>query len=74
MATCDTTFNGAQCRLGWKRALGSRIGSALKWMAIRHERNQMRRELMEMPDHLLRDIGVSREDLYRELRKPFWQQ
>jgi uncharacterized protein YjiS (DUF1127 family) len=74
MATCDTAFHGAQCRGGWTRALGSWFRPALEWMAIRHERNRMRRELMEMPDHLLRDIGVSREDLYRELRKPFWQQ
>jgi uncharacterized protein YjiS (DUF1127 family) len=27
-----------------------------------------------LDDHLLKDIGVSREDALREAAKPFWQQ
>jgi uncharacterized protein YjiS (DUF1127 family) len=28
---------------------------------------------MEMDERLLKDIGISRSDAYRESRKPFWR-
>ena len=36
------------------------------------ERARQRRELMELDDHLLRDIGISRADAAKEAVKPFW--
>ena len=36
------------------------------------ERARQRRQLMELDDRLLRDIGVSRADVARETAKPFW--
>jgi uncharacterized protein YjiS (DUF1127 family) len=36
-------------------------------------RRQQRQKLLELDDHLLADIGVSREQALREAGKRFWQ-
>ena len=36
------------------------------------ERDRQRRQLAELSDHLLRDIGVTRAEAMREAAKPFW--
>lgn len=33
---------------------------------------RQRRRLLELEDHLLKDIGISRADPLQEGRKPFW--
>lgn len=38
-----------------------------------NERLRQRRELLELDDHLLKDIGVTRVDAEWEGRKPFWR-
>ena len=35
-------------------------------------RARSRRALLEMSDAMLKDIGLSRADAWREARKPFW--
>lgn len=37
------------------------------------QRSRSRRELSELPAHLLKDIGLSESDRYREISKPFWR-
>jgi uncharacterized protein YjiS (DUF1127 family) len=37
------------------------------------ERGRQRRHLASLDDYLLRDLGISRSDVYAELRKPFWE-
>lgn len=37
------------------------------------ERHRQRRALLEMSDHLLKDIGISRADAWQEAHKPFWR-
>ena len=37
------------------------------------ERRRQRRALLELNDHLLKDIGLSRADAWQEGTKPFWQ-
>lgn len=37
------------------------------------ERRQQRRALLELSDHMLKDIGLSRTDALREGVKPFWR-
>lgn len=37
------------------------------------DRYRQRRALAAMPDHLLKDIGMSQADVERELSKPFWK-
>jgi uncharacterized protein YjiS (DUF1127 family) len=36
-------------------------------------RARSRRALLEMPDAMLKDIGLSRADAWREGREPFWR-
>jgi uncharacterized protein YjiS (DUF1127 family) len=42
------------------------------WSARCRERRALR-ELMALGDHLLEDIGVTRQEALREAAKPFWQ-
>jgi uncharacterized protein YjiS (DUF1127 family) len=37
-----------------------------------YERQQQRRALRELDRHMLRDIGITREQAEAEARKPFW--
>lgn len=37
------------------------------------ERHQQRKQLAQMEDHLLKDIGLSRSDALQEAQKPFWK-
>jgi uncharacterized protein YjiS (DUF1127 family) len=41
--------------------------------ALWHARWQQRRQLRRLDDRLLRDIGLDRADVRRELGKPFWR-
>jgi uncharacterized protein YjiS (DUF1127 family) len=44
-----------------------------RWIA-RSRQRQALREIAEANDfHLLKDIGVSQEDAFREADKPFWR-
>ena len=36
------------------------------------QRDRMRRELLDLDDRLLRDMGISRDEARREGRRPFW--
>jgi uncharacterized protein YjiS (DUF1127 family) len=50
---------------------GGRVADgALLWA----ERARQRRQLAELDDYMLRDIGLSRSDVANEIRKPFWLQ
>jgi uncharacterized protein YjiS (DUF1127 family) len=47
-----------------------------RWLtALRrmHERWCQRRDLRELDDHLLRDIGITRKQAQHETGKPFWK-
>jgi uncharacterized protein YjiS (DUF1127 family) len=49
----------------WRRAAGT--------VSIWIDRSRQRRHLLELPDHLLRDIGVTRVEVEAETAKPFWR-
>ena len=55
-------------RLGWW--LGHGADRLLLWA----ERARQRRQLAELDDYMLRDIGLTRTDVASEIRKAFWQQ
>ncbi len=38
-----------------------------------HQRNRQRTALGELDDRLLKDIGLTRADVAREVRKSFWE-
>jgi uncharacterized protein YjiS (DUF1127 family) len=49
--------------------LSSLAGTIVIWL----NRRQGRRDLSELDDRLLADVGISREDALWEARKPFWR-
>jgi uncharacterized protein YjiS (DUF1127 family) len=64
-------------RLGRARPLGSILAAAVMGAAETlmswQERLRQRRHLEALDDRLLKDIGLSRADVRREVDKPFWQ-
>ncbi len=48
-----------------------------KWrqlqISIEFEKARQRRVLLGLDDRLLRDIGLTREQVEREVRKPYWK-
>jgi uncharacterized protein YjiS (DUF1127 family) len=55
-------------RLAWW--LGRGADRLLLW----DERARQRRQLAELDDYMLRDLGLTRADVAGEIRKAFWQQ
>ncbi|HEV7878270.1 DUF1127 domain-containing protein [Bradyrhizobium sp.] len=49
--------------------LSSLAGTMVIWL----NRRQGRRDLRELDDRLLADVGISREDAVSEAGKPFWR-
>ena len=49
------------------------FGDALDALFDGMERYRQRQALRGMPEHLLKDIGLSRVDAEREAAKPFWK-
>lgn len=48
------------------------IVNILQILVIWQERVEQRNALRELGEHVLKDIGVSHADAYKESRKPFW--
>lgn len=55
-------------RIAWPRFVRSLLPPIRRWRRIA----RARRALRGMNDHMLRDIGVSREDALAEAARPFW--
>ena len=64
--------------------LAELLGHGLRWMfdqaahaahevEAMQERARSRRDLASMPDHILKDIGLSRAQAQAESEKPFWK-
>lgn len=56
------------------RWLGRRIIHILDLPGIWIERSRSRAEMGRLDDRLLRDMGITRLDVEREIRKPFWRE
>ncbi len=50
-----------------------RLLGALVALEVWLDRHNQRRSLLELDDHILHDIGLSRADVEAEAKKPFWQ-
>lgn len=59
----------ATTRAPFRRALAEALALVREW----RRRASGRRELAALCDRCLRDIGVTRYDAEREVRKPFWR-
>lgn len=53
---------GAERLVGWLEAISGMF-----------DRRRQRQALLELDDHLLDDIGLTREQATKEARKPFWK-
>jgi uncharacterized protein YjiS (DUF1127 family) len=51
-----------------------RLIKAADAFLIWYDRARERQALLSIDDHMLRDIGLSRADIWGEARKPFWQE
>lgn len=74
MSTLDT-FKGELHYTGRtsKPRGGLSVNAVIAWVEHKLERRRSRLALMEMTDDMLKDIGVSRSEAYREANRPFWQ-
>lgn len=54
------------------RALQNLSAQLLTTLREWEERARQRRRLSELDDRMLRDIGLTRADVSREVEKPFW--
>jgi uncharacterized protein YjiS (DUF1127 family) len=61
--------------LAWyaMRRLGHRVGQVAEGGLLWLERARQRRQLRELSDHMLRDIGLTQADAWAESEKPFWR-
>jgi uncharacterized protein YjiS (DUF1127 family) len=55
------------------RRLGHGVARVAEGGLIWFERARQRRQLRELSDHMLRDIGLTRADAWAESEKPFWR-
>lgn len=74
MHTIDKSVLSLRERPSWYKGLHRLIVSAVDWLAICYDRSRERQALLALDDHLLRDIGLSRADVWDEGRKPFWRE
>jgi uncharacterized protein YjiS (DUF1127 family) len=51
----------------------SRIARVLSRISRAFERSRQRRALVDLSDAMLHDLGLSRDDVARETKKPFWR-
>ena len=56
-------------------AIGNRgiVAFLLRTLAVWGDRRRQRLDLADLDDHLLRDIGVTRQEARRECAKRFWR-
>ena len=64
----------AQAPLGMaQRGPGEWVSRMAQAVTLWRERARDRRTLVELDEHILRDIGLTRTDVLSEAQKPFWR-
>ena len=56
-----------------RSGVGILLVGMLAWLRDCHAVYRQRRELLALDDRMLKDIGLSRADAFREGSKPFWR-
>jgi uncharacterized protein YjiS (DUF1127 family) len=66
-------FRAALAALSVAELLVALVWRAAVLLITWQERARERRRLASLDEHMLRDIGLSRGEIHREIGKPFWQ-
>lgn len=64
----EAGFYGREFTRALRRLITDVFATVLEWQ----ERARQRRQLSELDERMLQDIGVTRADVDREIAKPFW--
>ena len=78
MPIVELRFTRARPRRGPAKAFAAqawvrRLRRAVQLLQLWRERARQRRQLQCLNDRMLRDIGLTRADVFAEASKPFWQ-
>ena len=66
--------NMAYTEVGYQHSSQSNLVTRVKMTVLTWlERSRSRRQLSELPEYLLKDIGLNESDRYQETTKPFWR-
>jgi uncharacterized protein YjiS (DUF1127 family) len=68
VAAPEASVDGREFARTLQRFAANVFTTALEWQ----ERARQRRRLAELDDRMLKDIGLTRADVSREVEKPFW--
>ena len=69
----DHINNLSQCLPTCEDSVINPSKNILKTLKFWFERAHQRRQLGKLDDRMLKDIGISRLDVIREIAKPFWR-
>jgi uncharacterized protein YjiS (DUF1127 family) len=71
----DVPLTGSELRRAERRQIAppTKIRRIIAAIRLWRRRVRSRQELRELDDHLLKDIGLSRADVFYEVAKPFWR-
>lgn len=64
----ETSLYGREFSRALQRLATQVFSTLLEW----EERARQRRQLSELDNRMLKDVGLTRADVSRELEKPFW--
>ena len=56
-----------------QRLILNGLESGVETLQLWIDRYHNRQQLSQLSDHMLKDIGLTRADVYRETQKPFWK-
>jgi uncharacterized protein YjiS (DUF1127 family) len=73
---CQTVNGDVDFRTAWREAfaaIGTALGTSLLALVVWQERARDRTRLEGLDDAALKDMGISRADVSREIDKPVWR-
>ncbi len=54
-------------------SLAHKLQKAIASLQLWMDRHEQRRQLANLPAHLLKDMGLDQDKVAEEIRKPFWK-
>ncbi|MEX0759186.1 MAG: DUF1127 domain-containing protein [Tistlia sp.] len=69
----DLAGRRAGARAGPRLSASQAVPALVQLLLLWQERSNQRLRLRELDDHMLKDLGISRDQAWRESEKPFWR-